>query len=171
MILTRGKTSEINIDSFIQEKILSEKLGTIIIIVPTNRRLRNLKKKLIDYYSSKPLSIINIETLDTISTKLLINLQPFISQSEAASSILIEETVNEVELNYFSVYSRRIPFGTLERIRNVISEYKKHGITPEILEREAEKLEGGEKLKAQDIANIYRHYSEKCNPQNLPARP
>ena len=45
-------------------------------------------------------------------------------------------------------------------MKNVISEYKRHGISPERLKQEAENLSGGEKLKALDIAEVYDDYQK-----------
>ena len=50
MILTKDKINEINIDVFIESKILSGQIESILILVPTNRKLRDLKKKIINYY-------------------------------------------------------------------------------------------------------------------------
>ncbi|MGB5892870.1 MAG: PD-(D/E)XK nuclease family protein, partial [Ignavibacteriaceae bacterium] len=65
------------------------------------------------------------------------------------------------KLKYFSNYRDEIPFGTLERVKNVISEYKRHRITPELLMKESIKLSGSEKNKAEDISNIYNRYQSK----------
>ena len=162
MILTKGKSNEINFDNFIENRIHSGRLDSLLILVPTNRKLRDLKKKIIDYYSSKPVSRIHIETLTTLSTNLLIQNRGFIPLSEAAASVLIKETTEELDLAYFESYSRGIPFGSLDRIKNVISEYKRHGITPSDIISESERLSKGEMAKALDISKIYTLYSKKC---------
>ncbi len=162
MILTKEKLTEINLDVFIESKIISDQIDTILIIVPTNRKLRDLKKKIISNYTNRPVTKINIETLTTFSTKILKNHKNFISLSEAASTVLIKESAGELKLNYFAAYTSGIPFGALDKIKNVISEYKKHGITPSTLLSEAAKLEENEKKKANDIAAIYQIYLEKC---------
>ena len=163
MILTKSNIERINFELFLNSKILSEYPEKILLVVPTNRRLRNLKKKIINHFNDRPVSKIYIETLTTLSNKLLKEKKSFISLSEAAASVLLKETTEELELSYFAAYNKGIPFGTLDKIKNVISEYKMHGILPEILLRQAEKLEGGEKNKAIDIASIYKLYLEKCN--------
>ncbi len=55
----------------------------------------------------------------------------------------------------------------MERVKNVISEYKRHGITPEKLINESEKLSGSEKIKAIDIAEIYKVYQKKIEELNV----
>jgi ATP-dependent helicase/nuclease subunit B len=162
MILTKENINSINIDEIIDSKIKSNLLESLLIIVPTNRKLRQLKKRIIKSYNAKPVVKINIETFTTITTKILNYHKPFISLSEAAASVLIKQSAEETKLNYFAAYSNGIPFGTLDRIKNVISEYKKHGISYQTLLDESEKLEGGEKSKAIDIATIYKLYKEKC---------
>ena len=46
MILTKGKIKEFNIELFTEGKISSNQLDSLLIIVPTNRRQRNLKKNI-----------------------------------------------------------------------------------------------------------------------------
>ncbi len=52
-------------------------------------------------------------------------------------------------------------------MKNVISEYKRHGITPERLKDEAENLSGGEKLKALDVADVFDDYQKTLNVNNF----
>ncbi len=163
MILTKEKIESINFDELIENKIAENRIDTILIVVPTNRKLRQLKKKIIKSFKNKPVTKINIETLTTLSTKLLNYGKPFILLSEAAATVLIKQATKELKLKYFATYATGIPFGTLDRIKNVISEYKKHGISPETLLKESEKLKGGEKNKAIDIASIYKLYNNKCS--------
>ena len=49
----------------------------------------------------------------------------------------------------------------------MISEYKKHGITPQNLLEESRSLEGSERLKAEDIASVFEKYQNKCNDLGL----
>ena len=169
MILTKENIAAINIDKLIDEKISRSKVNELLIIVPTNRKARNLKKEIITRISNQAVSGLNVETLGTISSKLLQTTKPFKQLSEAAATVFIKQSAEELSntksersLKYFSQYKDEIPFGTLEMIKNVISEYKRQSITPEILLRESEKIESSEKLKAIDIANIYKCYRDKC---------
>ncbi len=82
--------------------------------------------------------------------------------SDAASSILLKQSIQECNLKYFES-NKPVPTGTLDRIKNVISEYKKNGITPDKLKQESSTLEGAEKIKAEDIADIYEKYQQKCS--------
>ena len=162
MILTKLDISSVNLENKVRELIKSGKLEEVLFIVPTNRKLRAFKKEVIDLSPQDAVSDINIETLTTISEKLLLQSERFIPLSEAASTILIKQAAESVKLNYLVNYKDEIPFGTLDRIKNVISEYKRHGIYPDDLRREAEKLDLNEKAKALDIANIYEVYLQKC---------
>ncbi len=166
MILTKTNIVSVDLDFLIEEKFKKKKINELLVIVPTKRKARNLKKEFIERSESKALSMINIETLGTLSEKLLQNELRFIHLSEAADSVFIKQSIAEVELQYFSYKNDETPRGSLDKIKNVISEYKKHNITPEKLIFESEKLEISEKLKAQDIASIYRVFNEKCNKLN-----
>ena len=162
MILTRENISSIDIDFLINQKIELSRANEFLLIVPTNRKVRNLKKEIISQLPNKAASGLNLETLGSLSTKLLSQLKTFQQLSEAASTVFIKQSASEVELRYLSLYKDEIPFGTLDRIRRVISEYKRQGITPVRLRKEAESLKKSEKQKALDIADIYEVYRNKC---------
>ena len=162
MILTKENISNININEIIDDKIRNGQFKDFLIVVPTNRKLRKLKKEIISIAKNKTATFLNIETLTTLSGKILgeeISIHPL---SDEASAVFIEQSAKEVELLYFNNYEGNIPTGTLGRIKNVISKYKEEGITPEVLLMEAQNLEGAEKRKAIDIANIYKIYLNKC---------
>ncbi len=162
MLLTNKNLKSFNVDELIRFSIEKSELESILIIIPTNRKLRHLKKEIITGSPGKTADVINLETLGTLTEKILNEWKYFKKLSEAASTVLIKQSANEVSLQYLNVYKGEIPHGTLDRIKNVISEYKKHGINPDILRKEAEKLEDLEKRKAIDIANIYQNYKAKC---------
>ena len=162
MILTKSNKEEVNLDLLIDTKIKSGKLNELLIIVPTNRKIRSLKRELISSSPGKVTSRINVETIGNYSIKLLLGEDGRNSLvSEQVSIVLLKQCFNETSLKYFSSYNGNIPFGTLERVKNVISEYKKHGITPGKLRNESKNLSGAEKIKAEDIANIYELYQKK----------
>lgn len=168
MILTKNNINSVDIDFLINEKITRDRIGELLIIVPTNRRLRKLKKEIISAMPLNAGSDINIETLSTLTQKILSSVKAFQDLSESASTVLIKQSAVETDLKYFSNYKNEIPAGTLDRIKNVISEYKRQGICPEHLREEAEKIKvknnlTGEVLKALDIANIYERYKVKCS--------
>ncbi|MCL5028703.1 MAG: PD-(D/E)XK nuclease family protein [Bacteroidetes bacterium] len=168
MILSKVKRKSIDLDSLIDKKIKAGQLNELLLIVPTNRKIRSLKREMISLAPGQATGKINLETIGTFSTNLLFvngNSKGRIL-SEAASIVLLKQSFLESNLKYFSVYKKEIPQGTIIRIKNVISEYKKQGITPLLLRAEAEELSGSEKIKAEDIANIYEIYLNKCKQLN-----
>lgn len=169
MILTKSKRKSIDIDLEINKKIKSGKLEELLLIVPTNRKSRYLKKELISLSPKKSSGKINIETIGTFSTKMLFEDSSVSSEliSDAAASVLLRQSFQQVKLKFFSYYKKEIPNGTLERVKNVISEYKRHGITPHVLLQESKMLHGSEKFKAEDIAAIFEVYQQKCNELGL----
>ncbi|MCH7773070.1 MAG: exodeoxyribonuclease V subunit gamma [Bacteroidetes bacterium] len=162
MILTKCEIKEINLDLIVDSKINSGKLNEILFIVPTNRKIRFLKRELISASPNKVAEGINLETIGTFAVKLLLGFEGHSRLiSDEAAIVLLKQSFQETELKYFSNYRDEIPFGTLERVKNVISEYKRHRITPKLLMKESEKLSGSEKIKAEDISNIYGRYQRK----------
>jgi ATP-dependent helicase/nuclease subunit B len=169
MILTKSLEKSIDLDFEIDRIIKSNQLESLLLIVPTNRKSRYLKKEIISLSSSDALSTINVETIGTFSTKIFFCDQKISSKvlSESASSVLLRQSFQEVKTKYFSNYSDEIPSGTLDRIRNVISEYKKQGTVPGTLKIESRNLKSSEKNKAEDIAEIYSNYQEKIKQLNV----
>ncbi|MBU1101580.1 MAG: exodeoxyribonuclease V subunit gamma [Bacteroidetes bacterium] len=162
MILTKSNHESINLANLIENYRLNEELNNILIIVPTNRRLRLLKKELVSNTKSKTATNLKIETLGTLSQKILSEVEDFFDLSESAATVLLKQSSEQTTLEYFSSY-KSMPFGTLDRIKNVISEYKKHGITPDGLIKEISKADIKEQKKARDIAAIYSIYNTKCH--------
>ena len=169
MILSKNSKTSIDIDLEVDQKIKTGKLNKILLIVPTNRKSRYLKKELISFSPGKSTGKINLETIGTYSTKLLFDNYDASSKiiSDAAASVLIKQSFQESKLKYFSYYKKDVPTGTLDRIKNVISEYKKHGITPKTLLEESKSLDGSERIKAEDIAAVFEKYQSKCNELGL----
>jgi ATP-dependent helicase/nuclease subunit B len=168
MILTRQKIDRIDIDFLINEKLRVGKIGEILFIVPTKRKIRYLTRELISLSPGKAAAGLKIETIGSFAEKLLADIEGEVNLiSDEASILLLSHSFRRVKLKYFSQYKEQIPFGTLERVKNVISEYKRHGITPEKLKEEAETLSGGEKLKALDIAEVFDDYQITLEKNNL----
>ena len=168
MILTKEKlkSSDIDIDLLINQKLAGANIKAVLFIVPTNRKSRHLKKQLISLAPNSSASKINIETLSTLSSKLLSLTKPFHQLSEAAAMVFIKQITKQCQFKYLSKYRDEIPPGTIDRIVNLISEYKRNGIKPESLIKESEKFEPTEMNKAHDIAQIYNKFLDKCSKLN-----
>ena len=168
MILTKQDIATIDIDLFVNNKLREGKVNEILFIVPTKRKIRYLTRELISLSPNKAVSGLKIETIGSFAEKMLTEVEGNVNLiSEESSILLLNHSFNKTKLRYFSQYKEQIPFGTLERVKNVISEYKRHGITPERLKEEAENLSGGEKLKALDIAEVFTNYQESLNSIKL----
>lgn len=168
MILTKENINSIDLREFSDSYIRENRLEEILFVSPTNRKNRNLIKELIDKTPQGAAGQINVETINSLSFKLLKYIKNYRLLSEAAAAVLMRQSVEISKLEYFSNYKRGIPEGTLEKIKNAISEYKRHGITPDILLKESNNLIGAEKSKTRDIAEIYKNYQTKCDM--LPAK-
>lgn len=169
MILSKNKIEKFDPDNLINDYISQAKLGEILIIVPTNRKIRYLKRELVLQSPGKSVSKINLHTFETFTTQIFQtnDFDSFKTLSEASSAVLLSKSFKKTELKYFSNYKSEIPRGTLDRIKNVITQYKLNGITPNQIISEAKKLEGSEKLKALDIANVYKNYLAYCKELNV----
>jgi len=168
VILTKQYIEKIDIDSIINDRINNQKINEILFVVPTRRKIRYLTRELISISPGNSAAGLKIETIGSFSQSLI---SSFISEgnliSEETGVLILNQCFKEVSLKYFSQYKTHIPFGTLERVKNVISEYKRHGISPRRLKEESEKITGAEKLKAIDIAEVYNRFQNKLHKINL----
>lgn len=168
MILSKGKKRKISTTKIIEEKISTGKLEELLLIVPTNRKVRTLRKELISKSPGQVISILNVETLSTLSVKIIQSSGSTVNLiSEAAATVLLKQSFKETPLKYFNKYKDELPKGSLSRIKSVLSEYKRNGISPEKLLSESKLLSGSEKSKAEDIAAVYSKYKEKFKLLNV----
>ncbi len=165
MILTKTKRQSFDVDFEIDQRIKQRGLESLLMIVPTNRRIRALTREMVSRSPGKASGKLNLETIGSVSSKLLFNSDAVRSSmiTEAAASVILQQSFSETKLRYFSNYEGEIPRGTLERIRNVIGEYKRHGINPERIRQESQSLTGSEQIKAVDIAGVYEKYQQKLS--------
>lgn len=159
MILTNKQTFS---DSFlrkIEDSILHGRANEILHLVPTNRKVRALKKEIIDKTSAKAISVLPIETIFTLAEKLFSVEKPLSIASDAASSVLLKKAFQKNELEYFKSFSKNIPQGSLDRIKNLFSEYKRSGISTAYLLENLDTVEGAEKQKYYELAKVYESYT------------
>lgn len=162
MIVTNVSGKNIDLDSYIDKIINENRVSEVLFLVPTKRKMRKLKKEIISYSPMGFSNKLNIETIGTLTEKMLSEIKSYIPLSEATATVLLKQAASVLKFSYFNIYGSDIPAGTLTLLRNVISEYKKNGITPDIIKKESESLEGAEKNKASDISAIYEEYRKLC---------
>lgn len=175
MLLSKSKTNYSDTRDIIEGKLLPGLTSELLLIVPTNRKVRSLSKEFIKNSPDEGLTSINIGTLSTLSRSLLIHSgAAFSIPSESAVSVLLEQVFHEIAndkesrpLKYFGNYNGKIAKGNLEKIRAAISEYKRHGVTPDHLRKEFEDISTIEAHKANDLAAIYDLLNRKFNQLKL----
>ena len=169
MILSKTNINKLDPDNLLNDFIREERLNELLIIVPTNRKIRYLKREIVSQSPKKSASKLNLHTFETFTSQIFQKNDSGSARllSDASAAVLLNKSFKETELKYFSNYKDEIPRGTLDRIKNVITEYKLNGITPDKILSESNKLEGSEKLKAIDIANVYKNYLSACKELNV----
>jgi len=71
MILTKNEIDSIDLDILIDEKIKAGRLEEFLLIVPTNRKIRSLKREIISLTAGQASGKINLETIGTFTGSLL----------------------------------------------------------------------------------------------------
>ena len=168
MILTKQNIKAVDIDFMIDKKLRTGEINEILFIVPTKRKIRYLSRELISLSPGKSVYGLSIETIGSFTENLLEEIEGRLNRiTEEASILMLSHAFKKIKLKYFSQYKDQIPFGTLEKVKNVIAEYKRQGISVEKLNLESKKLSGSEKLKAQDIASVYGEYQNSLFKNNF----
>lgn len=164
MILAKGSQARIfDPKKFVDELLGKNEIDKLIFIVPTNRKVRALRKELITSAPGKLLTKFYVETLYTVAQKIFKPDEKKYLINEATAIVLLRQSFREIELRYFKNYKQSIPHGTLLKLHYVISEYKRNGVTPDILQNEIDNLTGIDRDKALDIAALFEKYNSKLN--------
>ena len=69
MILTNTNIKYVNLDDLVNSKIQNSLLNELLLIVPTNRKLRRIKKEIINHTFLRSAHTIHLETLSTFTEK------------------------------------------------------------------------------------------------------
>lgn len=154
------------------EIIALKRPESVLILVPTKRKIRNLLREIIRSYPGKSRSFgrINIATIETLAFDMLRQQEVIFREISAAVSLVLHSQCYEENKNGLRYFPKDgIPQGTLLKLKNVISEYKRHPITPlELMEEVEEKLfDEGEELKVKDLILLYEAYNRKCASLSL----
>ena len=168
MLLSKSKYDLIDIENIVNEKLSNRKIDELLFIVPTNRKVRALNKYFLDNSKDNAVSNLRIHTLSTLSTLLfkeLVNGEYFILD-DATAIIKLKKIFSELELSYFPK-NQEITQGILLELKNIISEFKRKGISAELLEQDLELLSGSEKNKAEDLIKIFKRYQSECFDKKL----
>ena len=158
MIFSNRNLDSINLKELLDKKIKKRKLEQVLIIVPTNRKKRQLKKEIISEVPDQSTEQLNIETLSTLSANLLAVTKNFYPLSDPAATVLIKKSIEKIKLKYFTNYTENFPAGTLEKLKSVISEYKRQGFSPENVITDSSDLKISDKNKAHDISEIFKNF-------------
>lgn len=152
----------------IERRIRAGKFDTFVYIVPTRRKIRELRRELLEFSNNGVMPEINLFTLELFARRLYYsaNLEkPKRLISETIQSLLFQIAIEDIidELTYFKppgqVGQKELPRGTLNRIIDTIIGLKEDGIYPAKLYEEIEKVEKIEdRIKLQDLVRIYERY-------------
>ena len=73
MILTKAARTEFDVDFEIDIKIRNHSLNTLLMIVPTNRRIRALTREMVAKSPGRVTGKLNLETIGSVSSRLFFN--------------------------------------------------------------------------------------------------
>lgn len=167
-----------SLESIIHLLIDQDRIGAITIVVPTGRRVRSLRRTIIQQYFhhyGKPTPRLNILTLEGLIQRtaeiLYGNDLPRLI-SEGYSVALMEEAAHEAaqnkQLQFFTGNQEDLSVVIVQRLYDIITGLKEDGITSEALRQD---LESGspeivDKQRLQDIATLYE-WHETLLGENL----
>jgi len=147
-------------------KVNQKKSNELILIVPTNRIVRNLKHTIIKQ-SKTAIPNLQIYTLELLMRKIYSTFDIHYFELEPdMQSILVEESINKLlkENSLFFFKPRpdgKLQKGTFDKIFNLIREFRENGIYPEDLENDIDAIDKNEIDKISDIIKIYNEYNKR----------
>ncbi len=156
----------INARREIELRIKTGKFDTFIYIVPTRRKLRELRREFPTFADGEVMPELNLFTLELFARRLYFGTgleKPKKLISDTIQSLTFQIAIENVidELEYFRApgQSGQIPKGTVDKIIDVIIGLKEDGVYPANLYDEIERIsKKEEKIKLQDLVKIYEQY-------------
>lgn len=151
-----------------RELLERSRLDTIIVVVPTKRRIRHLTREVLAEASRGVSPALPIHTLESLAGTLYGSGPGALSLvGGAVQTLVFDAAIRSVSgrLSYFRVKERdrRLFQGTFDKVADVISALKESGVYPPLLEEEAADAPLDERPKLLDIAAIYREYDRQLD--------
>src|ERR1035441_3961075 len=99
MIFAKSNAEESDIEQLLSEKINAGKLNELLLVVPTNRKVRYLRKELISRSPGGICGQMNLATIGTFSQQLFFGNKEFRDEilSEAAAAVLFKQRITSEE--------------------------------------------------------------------------
>jgi len=158
----------IDIRKEIENRIKAGKFDSFIYIVPTRRKIRELRRELLEFSRNEVAPDLNLFTLELFARSLYYSAKlekPKYLISETIQSLVFQTAIEKVidELVYFKppgqIARKELPIGTINKIIDTIVGLKEDGIYPARLRDEIEKVEKDEdRMKLSDLVKIYEQY-------------
>lgn len=163
-IYSKKISQDLNPFEEIHQRISNKDFFSFIYVVPTRRKVRYLTRELIEFAPEKAIPQLNLFTIGDLAEEIFKG--KFLGYQKVTSSLqffLIKKILSELELKFFVTKSRYIPNGLVELIIAVITRLKELGISHKEFQKDAEQLEGYNRLKAEDLSKIYNDYQSNLN--------
>ncbi|MGB2958857.1 MAG: PD-(D/E)XK nuclease family protein, partial [Bacteroidota bacterium] len=147
----------------LQDLLESSRLDTLLVVVPTKRRIRHLTREVLDLAREGVSPALPIYTLESLVTSI-VQASPLAVRliNGRLQTLLFEQALDSTRdrLGYFAPRARERKFfqGTFDRIVDVVNTLKEAGVYPDLLEEEAVEAPLDERQKLLDVATIYRAY-------------
>ncbi len=147
----------------LQDLLESSRLDTLLVVVPTRRRIRHLTREVLDLARKGVSPALPIYTLESLATSI-VQASPLAVRlvNGKLQTLLFEQALDSTRdrLGYFAPRARERKFfqGTFNRIVDVVNTLKEAGVYPDLLEEEAAEAPLDERQKLLDVATVYRAY-------------
>lgn len=170
MILYRGEPRTTETAVLEQQYLNRDDLQKLIILVPTNRRVRVRERQIMESLRGKITGPLQIETYATLTQKLYSRITgraEYISQVQGL--YLLRKVLKETEMFFGGKIRKEIPATLLENLHQAVTEYKRYNISFEDLtgNLDESELSDSMKRKGMDFANAYREYFNLLQERRL----
>jgi ATP-dependent helicase/nuclease subunit B len=147
----------------LQDLLESSRLDTLLVVVPTKRRIRHLTREVLNLARKGVSPALPIYTLESLAISI-VQASPSALRlvSGTLQTLLFERAMESTRehLGYFAPKAAERKFfqGTFDRVVDVVNTLKESGVYPDLLEEEAADAPLDERRKLLDVAMIYRAY-------------
>ncbi len=148
-----------------EQSLTQANLNRLIVVVPTQRRVRYLSRELVRLIPGAVVSTLPLYTLESLGL-LLFNTVSAGKRIVAGplQTMIFHNVVssNSGTLQYFALrgHEPQLPRGTFDKVVHVIKHLKESGVSAAVLEEEVESAPEHEQHKLRDIITLYNSYEE-----------
>ncbi len=163
LLHTTASPPDAALDTLIERRLRDGKPASFLLIVPTNRKVRDAERKFLRLIPGSTSPTLNLFTLSTLAAEIFgVCVPPRRPLEGPSQAILLHQALANLapSLKFFRPHHRGriLPNGTFRKIMNVMNRLKEEGLYPSLLRIELDGADAAEQGKLRDMLAIIEEY-------------